>query len=194
MKKLNKKTVVSALSLACVALLTLVSVQESMAATTTTNTTLWIIAGSFSFTKDTTAGMNTYFGHAPNASGSVDLGSYASSVSAVSAASAGNHRFTVTDLLGSSFTVTIQSSALTTTWGTIAASAIGYTGTAWLGTGQALVAAPTSAVDIGTAPVTFVSRTNANGLSQFSQEITLKVAIPAAQKPGSYTGVITFTY
>jgi hypothetical protein len=57
-----------------------------------------------------------------------------------------------------------------------------------------LVAAPTSAVDIGTAPVTFVSRTNANGLSQFSQEITLKVAIPAAQKPGSYTGVITFTY
>jgi hypothetical protein len=59
--------------------------------------------------------MNTYFGHAPNASGSVDLGSYASSVSAVSAASAGDHRFTVTDLLGSSFTVTIQSSALTTT-------------------------------------------------------------------------------
>ena len=57
-----------------------------------------------------------------------------------------------------------------------------------------MVAAPISAVDIGTAPVTFVSRTNTNGLSQFSQEITLKVAIPAAQKPGSYTGIITFTY
>jgi hypothetical protein len=28
----------------------------------------------------------------------------------------------------------------------------------------------------------------------FSQEITLKVAVPAAQAPGSYTGVITFTY
>ena len=77
---------------------------------------------------------------------------------------------------------------------TIPKAGIGYTGTTRFGTGKALTQAPTSAVDIGTAPVTFVARTNASGISKFAQEITLKVAIPAAQGPGAYTGLLTFTY
>jgi hypothetical protein len=169
-------------------------IDESSAATTTTNTTLWITAWTFSFTKDTTSAMDSYFSHWPNAAAAISIWSYASSISAISANSSGDHRFTVSDMLGSSFTVTMQSSALTIAWGSIPATNIWYTWTTRFGTWKALIAAPTSAVDIWTAPVTFVSRTNNSGLSLFAQEITLKVAVPAAQAPGSYTGVITFTY
>jgi len=163
-------------------------------AQTTTNTSLWITAGVLSFSKDLSSDMNSYFGGSPNASASIDIGSYSASIAAISASSDGDHRFTVSDMLGESFTVTIQSSAMTATEGTIAASNIWYTGTDRLGTGVALTASPTSAVDIGTAPVTFVARNNTDGLSLFAQEITLQVSVPAAQTPGSYTGLITFTY
>lgn len=196
MKKLtNKKVsiVVFILLIWGICIYTLIG--KSLAATTTTNTTLGITAGTFSFTKDTTAGMDSYFGHAANAAASINIGSYVSSVQQISASSSGDHRFTVSDLLGSSFTVTMQSSALTNAAvASIPAANIWYTGTNRLGTGKALTASPTSAVDIGTAPVTFVSRANNSGLSMYAQEITLKVAVPAAQAPGSYTGVITFTY
>lgn len=167
---------------------------KSSAATTTTNTTLWITAGVFSFTKDTTSTMDSYFSHWPNATTAISIWSYVSSISAISANSSGDHRFTVSDMVWNTFAITIQSSALTTGALSIPAANIWYTGTTRLGTGKVLVAAPTSAVDIWTAPVTFVSRTNNSGLSSFSQEITLKVAVPAAQAPGAYTGVITFTY
>jgi hypothetical protein len=138
--------------------------------------------------------MDSYFSHAPNIATSIDLGTHAASMTTSSVSSSTNHRFTVSDLLGAAFTVTIQSSALTVAGGSIPAANVGYDGTAWLGVGKALTAAPITAVDIGTAPVTFVARNDATGLSQFSQEITLKVSVPAAQKPGSYAGVITFTY
>lgn len=190
--KTAKKFSISALAIMLWAILMIGA--QSSAATSTTNTTLGITAGSFSFTKDVGTTMDSYFSHSPSASATIDIGTYAANITATAVSSAGNHRFTVSDLLGSAFTVTIQSSALTVAGGSIPATAIGYTGTAWLGTGKALTAAPTSAVDIGTAPVTFVARNDATGLSAFSQEITLKVAVPAAQKPGSYTGVITFTY
>jgi hypothetical protein len=105
--------------------------------------------------------MDSYFGHAANASASINIGSYVANVAQISASSSGDHRFTVADLLGSTFTVTMQSSALTNAAiASIPAANIGYTGTARLGTGKTLTAAPTSAVDIGTAPVTFVSRAN----------------------------------
>ena len=169
-------------------------IQESFAATTTTNTTLWITAGTFSFTKDTTASMDSYFWHWPNVNDSINIWSYISSILDISANSSGDHRFTLSDMIGSSFTVTMQSSSLTTAWESIPANKIWYTWTTRFGTWKTLTAAPTSAVDIWTAPITFVSRANNSGLSLFSQEITLKVAVPAAQAPGSYTGVITFTY
>jgi hypothetical protein len=166
----------------------------TMAATTNTNTSLWITAGTLSFIKDVSSNMNSYFSWSPNASTSIDIGSYSANINAISAASDDDHRFTISDMLGDSFTVTIQSSAMTATEGTIPASNVWYTGTNRLGTGAALTASPTSAVDIGTAPVTFVARSNSNGLSLFSQEITLTVSVPGAQIPGSYTGLITFTY
>lgn len=192
--KFTKNASMFVLIAALLGTITSIFLDESLAATTTTNTTLWITAGTFSFTKDTTASMDSYFSHWPNANASIDIWSYASNISAISASSSGNHRFTVSDMLWAAFTVTIQSSALTTWWNTIAANNIGYTGTNRLGTGKALTASPTSAVDIWTAPVTFVARNDASWLSVYAQEITLKVAIPAAQKPGSYTWVITFTY
>ena len=192
--KSNKKLSMTIVILSLCSILLIGSWNRSSAASSTTNTTLGITAGAFSFTKDVGTTMNTYFGHSPNVATSIDIGTYAANIATTSVSSNGTHRFTASDLLGSAFTVTIQSSALTVAGGSIPASAIGYTGTTWFGTGKALTAAPTSAVDIGTAPVTFVSRNDATGLSAFSQEITLKVAAPAAQKPGSYTGVITFTY
>ena len=194
MRSTTKKLSVLGIAIALWATILMTSPNRSSAATSTTNTTLGITPGTFTFFKDVSSTMDSYFSHAPSTLPGIDIGTYSASVTATNAASANNHRFTVSDLLGSGFTVTMQSSALTIAWASIPASAIGYTGTAWLGTGQALTAAPTSAVDIGTSPVTFVSRTNGNGLSLFSQEITIKVAIPGAQKPGSYTGVITFTY
>lgn len=181
MKHLKFIGVLSTLIVAAFAILTL---GQSFAATNTP-TTLGITAGNFTFYKDITGG---------NTSATIDLGTYPANMSAFDTYSSGNHRFVASDMLGSWFTVTIVSSALTATNGTIAATNVSYTGTARTGTGQALTAAPTSAADIGTAPVTFVSRTNNNGLSVYSQDITLKVAVPAAQAPGAYTGQLTFTY
>jgi len=97
-------------------------------------------------------------------------------------------------MLGSSFVITLQSSALTASGVTsIPASAVTYTGTDWLGTGMALTATGSQNTPLNT-PVTFVARANASGLSLYSQEITLKVQVPAAQAPASYTGQLTFTY
>lgn len=192
--KFTKKVSMFVLIVSLLVTITSIFIDESSAATTTTNTTLWITAGSFSFTKDTTASMDSYFSHSANAATAISIWSYESSISAISAISSGNHRFTASDMLGSSFTVTMQSSALTIAGDSIPAANIWYTWTTRFGTWKTLTAAPTSAVDIWTSPVTFVSRANNSGLSLFSQEITLKVAVPAAQAPGSYTGVITFTY
>lgn len=196
MKNIKLAGVVTTLIIAVVAVLNL---GQSFAANTSTNTTLGITVGTLSFFKDTGATMDSYFSHAASTATAMDIGTYAADISAISASSAGNHRFTVVDLKGSSFTITLQSSDLTAVTASgdalnIPKAGIGYTGTARFGTGKALVAAPTTAVDIGTAPVTFVSRTNNLGVSKFSQEITLKVAVPAAQAPGAYTGLLTFTY
>lgn len=183
--------VLSTLIIAAVAVLNL---GQTNAANTATNTTLGINAGVLSFYKDTGATMDSYFSHAANSNAAIDIGTYSASVSAQSAQSTGDHRFTVSDLLGSSFTVTLQSSALTASGGlSIAASAVSYTGTTRLGTGKVLTAAPTSAADLSSV-ITFVARANNSGVSKYSQEITLKVAIPAAQGPGAYTGLLTFTY
>jgi hypothetical protein len=143
--------------------------------------------------------MDSYFGHTANGSNTIDIGTYDASLDTISAASAGDHRFTVSDLRGKSFTITLQSSALNgidedSQAVNISAANVSYTGTTRFGTGKALTAAPISAADIGTSPVTFVARANSQGVSKFSQEITLKVAVPAAQTPASYTGLLTFTY
>lgn len=186
---------IGVLSTLIIAAFAIVTIGNTNAATSNTNTTLGIRTGVFSFYKDTGATMDSYFSHSANANADIDIGTYDASLAAISAASSGDHRFTVSDLYGKSFTVTLQSSALTASGGlSIAANLIGYTGTSRLGTGKALTAEPTSAADIGTSPVTFVARTNASGISKYSQEITLKVAIPAAQAPESYTGLLTFTY
>ncbi len=163
-------------------------------ASTSTDTTLWIVAGAFNFFKDTGTTMDSYFSHGANTGASIDIWSYAASLSAISAASSSNHRFTVSDMLGSSFVITLQSSALTASGVTsIPASAVSYTGTDWLWTGMALTATGTQNTPLNT-PVTFVARANASWLSLYSQEITLKVQVPAAQAPASYTGQLTFTY
>lgn len=155
------------------------------AAGVNTQTTLGITTGTLTFYKDLTGG---------NPAATIDIGTYAASLSAISAASAGDHRFTIDDMVGLSFSVTLQSSALTATNGTIPAANISYTGSTWTGTGKPLTAASTGAADIGTSPVTFVARTDNSGLSKFSQDITIQVAVPAAQAPGSYAGTLTFTY
>lgn len=197
MKHLKFIGVLSTLIVAAVAILTL---GQTNAANTATNTTLGIRTGVLSFYKDTGTTMNSYFSAAnPNSSETIDIGTYDASLSAIAAASSGDHRFTVSDLRGKSFTITVQSSNLIGTDEdanavSIAATNVSYTGTTRVGTGKALTAAPTAAADIGTAPVTFVARTNSQGVSKFSQEITLKVAVPAAQTPASYTGLLTFTY
>ena len=189
---LNKFTLSFVLFIICIAAILWNNI---FANTTTTHTSLWITAGVLSFYKDTTTAMNGYFGwSSPNTASSIDIGTYSASLTQISASSDPDHRFTVSDMLWEAFTVTIQSSAMTSLDGTIPAANIWYTGTNREGTWAALTAEPTWAVDIGTAPVTFVSRNNADGLSVFAQEITLTVNVPAAQTPGSYTGLITFTY
>lgn len=196
MKHLKIAGVLTTIAVAVIAILNL---GQSFAANTSTNTTLGITVGTITFSKDTGDSMDTYFSHAASAATTMDIGTYAADVVAISAASTGDHRFTVSDLKGSIFTITLQSSDLTAADVSgvqllIPKAGIGYTGTTRLGTGKALTAAPTGAVDIGTAPVTFVSRTDNSWVSKFSQEITLNVAVPAAQGPGSYTGLLTFTY
>lgn len=138
--------------------------------------------------------MDSYFLHPGNQSNNIDIWSYAASLEEISASSASDHRFTVSDMLWSAFTITLQSSSLTASGVTdIPATAITYTGTDRLGTGKALTAtwAPNTSLN---TPVTFVSRNNSSWLSKYSQEITLKVQIPAAQAPASYTGQLIFTY
>lgn len=158
------------------------------------NTTLGIVPGSLLFEKDTSGVMDSYFAHSPSTLPAIDIGSYSVNLQANTVSSSPNHRFMISDMAWSAFMVTLQSSALTTVWWSIDASKIGYTGTNRLGTGKTLTVAPTSASDIGTAPVTFVARNDDAWLSLYAQEITLKVNIPAAQKPGTYTGIIIFTY
>jgi len=196
MKHLKLIGVLSTLIVSVVAILTL---GQTNAANTATNTTLGIRTGVLSFYKDTWTQMDSYFGHTANGSNTIDIGTYDASLDTISAASAGDHRFTVSDLRGKSFTITLQSSALNgidedSQAVNISAANVSYTGTTRFGTGKALTAAPISAADIGTSPVTFVARANSQGVSKFSQEITLKVAVPAAQTPASYTGLLTFTY
>lgn len=159
----------------------------------TTPTTLGITQGVFSFYKDLTTDMSAYITTAPNTDATIDIGNYDSSLAPIAATSSGDHRFTVSDLKGDAFTITLSSSKLSYGALDIPAKNIGYVGTAWLGTGKVLTAAPTTAADIWTSPVTFVSRADNLGVSKYSQEITIKVAVPAAQTPGSYTGVLTFT-
>jgi hypothetical protein len=102
--------VLSTLIVAAVAILTL---GQTNAANSTTNTTLGITQGTLSFFKDTGTTMDSYFSHSGNQSATIDIGTYGASLSAISAASSGDHRFTVSDLKGNSFTVTLQSSDLT---------------------------------------------------------------------------------
>ena len=158
------------------------------------DTTLGILPGWLSFGKDITSTMDSYFSHAPNGSTNIDIWSYTAKLENLVVSSNPNHRFVVEDMVWNPFVVTVQSSALTTTDGSIPANNISYVGNTRVGTGKALTAAPTVSSDIGTAPVTFVARDNDEWLSLFAQEITLKVNIPPAQKPWEYAGTLTFTY
>jgi hypothetical protein len=110
MKNLKLFGVLGTLIVAAFAILNL---GQSFAANTNTNTTLGITSGLLSFYKDTGTTMDTYFSHSPNTATTIDIGTYPASISAISAASSGDHRFTVSDLAGKSFTVTLQSSDLT---------------------------------------------------------------------------------
>lgn len=185
-------TVIIAVLCASVSLLIL---SRSSANNFSTNTTLGILPWSLTFTKDITTDMDSYFWHSPDLSNSMNIWQYLSSLLSITASSTWNHRFTISDMLGSSFVVTIQSTALNSTWwNSISANNIWYTGTSRVWTGKLLTAAPVFSTDIWTAPVTFVSRENSSWLSLFSQEIILKVNVPPAQKPWTYTWSVTFTY
>lgn len=175
--------------------ISLLILSKSLADNFSTNTTLGILPWSLSFSKDISSSMDTYFGHSPDTSSSMDIWQHSSSIQNIVAASTGNHRFTLSDMIWATFVVTMQSSALNSSWwNSIPSANIWYTWSAWLGTGKELTAAPIFATDIWTSPVTFVARENGLWLSLFSQEIILRVNIPAAQSPGSYSWVITFTY
>ena len=64
--KSNKKLSMTIVILSLCSILLIGSWNRSSAASSTTNTTLGITAGAFSFTKDVGTTMNTYFGHSPN--------------------------------------------------------------------------------------------------------------------------------
>jgi len=192
MKHLKLIGVLSTFIIAAVAVLNMGSTN----AQTLTNTTLGITTGVLSFYKDTWAQMDSYFSHSPNTGTTIDIGTYAASLDAINAASSSDHRFTVNDLRGKSFYITVVSSDLNgidedSQAVSIAATNVSYTGTTRLGTGKALTINPTGS-NIGTVQ-NFVGRANSSGVSKFSQEITLKVAVPAAQTPAAYTGLLTFT-
>ena len=110
MKHLKLAGVVTTLIVAAVAILNL---GQTFATNVNTNTTLGITSGVFSFYKDTSTTMDSYFSHSGNQSASIDIGTYAASLNAQNVQSSGDHRFTVSDLAGKSFTVTISSSDLT---------------------------------------------------------------------------------
>lgn len=194
-KHLRKHFLLASIIAILSASISLLILSKSSADNFSTNTTLGILPWSLNFTKDITTNMDSYFWHSPDASNNMDIWQHWSSMIAVNASSTGNHRFTISDMLWNAFVVTMQSSALNSTWwDSISSNNIWYTGTTRLGTWKLLTAAPISALDIWTAPVTFVARENSFWLSVFSQEILLKVNIPAAQKPWSYTWMIIFTY
>ncbi|MCX6824837.1 MAG: hypothetical protein NTY80_01315 [candidate division SR1 bacterium] len=202
MERISNKRSIKMIGLTIVGIFllsTLLYLGTSFAATSSTDTTLGITVGTFSFFKDTGTTMGGYFvplnTHLTgSSSASIDIGTYGASLTEIAATSSSDHRFTVSDMLGNSFTVTLSSSTLTAAGGlSIASSAITYTGTVRVGTGSPLTATGVFNTSLA-APVTFVSRSNGSGLSKFSQEITLKVQIPAAQAPASYTGQLTFTY
>ena len=98
MKHLKFIGVLSTLIVAAFAVLNL---GQSLAATTPTNTTLGITPGTLSFTKDLGTSMDSYFGHSGNTNADIHIGTYAASISSISAQSSGDHRFTVSDTLGS---------------------------------------------------------------------------------------------
>jgi hypothetical protein len=144
MKNLKLAGVVTTLIVAAVAILNL---GQSFAATGTTNTTLGIRTGVLSFYKDTGTSMDSYFSptHSPSTATTIDIGTYDASLSAINAASSGDHRFTVSDLRGRMFAVIISSSNLTAldesgATVTIDATNVTYTGTTRNGTGKALTA------------------------------------------------------
>lgn len=116
MKHLKLIGVFSTLIVAAFAVLNL---GQSLAATTT-NTTMAITPGVLTFYKDLTGG---------NSSSTIDIGTYSANINAFDAYSSGNHRFVVSDMLGSGFTITLASSDLTAPNGTIAKANISYTGT-----------------------------------------------------------------
>ena len=171
----------------------------SFASNTITNTVLGVTVGTFTFSKDIGTSMSPYFvplnGNVTgNTSATIDIWSYGASLAAISATSEPDHRFTVSDMIGNTFSVTLASTALIASGGlSISGSAITYTGTVRVGTWSPLTATWSFNTSLA-SPVTFVSRTNNSWLSVFSQEITLKVLIPSAQAPATYTGQLTFTY
>jgi len=182
--------------LICILVTTLTMILESKIETHALNvdTQFQIIPGSLTFYKDTTTTMDPYFGYSADSWTGIDIGNHTPSLVPMQISSPSKQRFTVSDMAWNPFVITVQTSPLVSSWGMIPASAIGYTGTAWIGTWKILTAAPTNATDIGTSPITFVARQNEDGLSVFSQEIVLKVTVPAAQEPWTYAGILTFTY
>jgi hypothetical protein len=118
------------------------------------NTSLVITTGLFNFYKDTGAtlpSMSGYFvaggyaGHITgnNASG-INLGVFAVQLYEQAAYASGDHRFTVSDMYGASFTVTAYATNMTGILSGnivyIPGSAISYTGTLWVGTGKTITA------------------------------------------------------
>lgn len=158
---------------------------ESSTGNVIIHSTLGVLTWDISFYKDLTWG---------NASATIDIGTYAASFSQISASSTNNHRFVIKDMFWKPFTVTIQASDLISTNWTISASNIWYEWSVWTGIGKSLTASPTGYIDIGSTPITFVSRNNNTGISWYEQDITLKVIVPPAQSPWSYTWILTFTY
>jgi len=84
MKHVKLLGVLSTLIVAAVAILNL---GQSFAASTATNTTLGIRTGVLSFYKDTGTSMDSYFSHSPNATTTIDIGTYDASTSAQNAQS-----------------------------------------------------------------------------------------------------------
>jgi hypothetical protein len=133
-----------------VAVLTLLYLGQSFAAPLiNVNTSLIITTGLFTFSKDMTSSMSGYFvaggyaGHITgnNASG-INLGVFAVQLYEQAAYSSGDHRFTLTDIYGAPFIITLLATNMTGILSGVAVyipgSAISYTGTAWVGTGSPL--------------------------------------------------------
>lgn len=175
------------------------------------NTTLRITTWVFSFGKDTGGSMGYYFSGDPcnywatmftwNTWAGIDFWTTGIALVTQWMFSSGNHRFTASDMLWQSFRITIQSTALTgwlfgLSTAVIPPANVTYTGTNWCGTGYVL----TKTWAIGTnpsaalsSPYDMAARENNSWLSLWSQNITMKVSIPAAQWWWRYTWVLLFT-